>query len=288
MRYVATEGLAPCVFRGRAVGAERDVAIVRIPPAWTARGTTSDLVLAELRAAMLPSHPHVVELFDIGRAGDHYYVVGEYIAGCSLARVSSPLAVPHAVHIALACCDGLAHAHASAMLHRRVNPRAIVLARDGRVKLGGFGLMRLRGRGRLGYTSPEACERGEIDQRADVFAAGVVLWEMLAGRPLFAGHSDYATVELVRAAHISPLPDIDPDLDAICRTALARDPERRFRTARAFADALRRFVVDRPLQLPGVAALVDETLRRGPPGARPAALDVQDDIARMISIVNQN
>lgn len=292
------------MFRGVAEstpGARRDVAILRIRPELTRHARFVEQALTELRTAMLPRHPNLVEILAVARTPEgRLYVVAEHVEGCNLTALAArrkPMQLAHAIHVMIACCDALAHAHSEQVVHRDVAPRALMISVTGDVKLGGFGLARIVAaptpkeypvpHGRLSYLSPEATDGLDLDPRADVFAAGAVLWELLAGRRLFLGNSDYSTMERVRTASFIPIAGMAPMLDVLLRTALARDPAERYPTARAFVDALRAYARRRELAAPdGLPSLVQQTrlqasrLRR----SIPIDPDVLFDVARMTSI----
>jgi serine/threonine-protein kinase len=156
-------------------------------------------------------------------------------------------------------CKGLAYAHSQDVIHRDVSPRTLLLGTQGEVKLADFGLAKLNVqiessdpgilKGKFSYLAPEAASGLDVDHRADVFAVGIVLWELLAGRRLFVGQSDYHTVELIRAARIPAVEDLDPSLDAIVRKALALDVAARFQSATDLGDALARYALSRDIKL---------------------------------------
>ena len=155
-------------------------------------------------------------------------------------------------------CKGLAYAHELHhpetgqhldIVHRDISPPNVLLSRNGRVKVADFGLAKAAEnwkapipgvvKGKLSYLSPEAARGETVDRRgADIFAVGILLYEMLTGRRLFYGQTDYQTVELVRAGHVPQYrganPDVDPDLEDIVRKALATDTEDRFQNANDF------------------------------------------------------
>jgi len=308
-RYAVTEGTgSPWVFRGvaeSATGARRDVAIVRIRPELTRHQRFIEAALAQLRAAMLPNHPNVVEILDLARTPEgRLFVVGEYVEGCDLTALAArhrPLDLAHAARVMIACCDALAHAHARGVIHRDIAPRAILVSVAGEVKLGGFGLARLMmaptpeeypvPHGRLSYLPPEAAQGVAMDHRGDVFSAGAVLWELLAGRRLFLGDSDYSTMEQVRAARFVAIPGVDPMIDQVLRTALARDPAERYPTARAFGDALLDCAKQRGPADPGeLSSCVLQTRLEISRTRRATAVDpeVMLEVARMTSIATAN
>jgi serine/threonine-protein kinase len=268
------------------------------------------LLLDDLRASVSLHHPNIVELVDIARTPeDAYFVVTEYVDGCDLQTLvarTKRIAPAHVLHVVVECCKGLAHAHARDVIHREVSPRAVLLGTRGEVKLVDFGLAKANAqiessdpgivKGKFSYLSPEAASGREVDHRVDVFAAGIVLWELLAGRRLFLGQTDYQTVELVRDARVPAIDDLDPALDAIVRKALARDVDARFHRATDLGDALARYAVTRDIELAAsetakvirdVKFQVDyeRSAKRMDHGS---LADIQESVSRMVSILDED
>ncbi len=227
----------------------------------------SDRFWPELRDVLRPAralvHPNIVELVDVCATPEaEHFVVTEYIKGCPLRAVMrrrDRIPPPAGLYIMIECCKGLAHAHPE-VIHRHVNPDTVVVSTTGEVKLTDFGFAKIKAMSetesvsaKFSYLSPEAASGLDVDHRADVFAAGIVLWELLAGERLFVGATDYQTVELVRAAPFRPIDGADPTLLAILRCALSRDPDARFATAAHFGEALAQFARTRDLDLSPVA-----------------------------------
>ena len=224
------------------------------------------LRMFEIEAQVLGSlaHPNVVRLLDSGVVRGTHYLAMEYVAGGSLFElcqrlraaggVFPPLA---AVELAVQVARGLscAHAHrsenaAQPVIHRDVSPHNILLAAGGVVKLADFGVAKLTGtetvggflKGKYAYMAPEQVAGGIVDARTDIFALGVVMWELLVGARLFLGDSESATLRAVRLRQIPPPDHLAPGIpralsDTVMR-ALARNPEERFQNAHAFERAL--------------------------------------------------
>ncbi|TVR04026.1 MAG: serine/threonine protein kinase [Deltaproteobacteria bacterium] len=259
------------VFRGKALslgGLEKAVAIKRVLPSLVGNDKFVKMFIDEARLSLRLSHANIVTVFDIARSGPTYFIVMEFVDGTNLKRIvelGQPLPVGLAVLIAIEVCKGLAYAHDRTdnegrplgVVHRDVSPPNILISRKGEVKLTDFGLAKAKSqiettdpgvvKGKFSYLAPEAAHGEEVDRRADIFATGIVLWEMLSGRRLFLGDTDQDTLRLVRAAELPPLrslnADVPPELEEIVRKSLARDKERRYQTARDFAKALSGFVV---------------------------------------------
>jgi serine/threonine-protein kinase len=309
------------VFKGRARaihGIEKIVAIKRILPHLAKNRKFVAMFLDEARLSVYLNHANIVQVFDIARSGEDYFIVMEFVEGANLRTLldqsrdaGHPLPVEKATLIAAEVCRGLAYAHARRdhdgkplnIVHRDVSPPNILLSNEGEVKLVDFGLAKAASqieqsdpdilKGKLGYMSPEQAYGRPFDQRADVFATGILLWEMLSGKRLFRAETDMATLELVRAAEIPPLREINPkvtkELEQVTMRALARDVNRRYQTARQFAEDLWSllFTQGRRVTLHDVGALVREvTSRRPQVEATTRAIDqmIQEEMIRLISI----
>ncbi|MDQ3035329.1 MAG: serine/threonine protein kinase, partial [Myxococcota bacterium] len=232
----------------------------------------------ELRASLIDEarimsrldHPNVVAVHELGEDRDAHHLVMEYLRGESLSGLvralrarRERLAPALVAFVTRELCAGLHAAHelrgddgrSLRVVHRDVSPQNVFVTFDGDVKLLDFGIARFensaRGArpgmtdGKLAYMAPEQLHGDRVDRRADVFACGVVLHELLSGTRLFAREHDVDVVRAVLGAAIPvpsgvalPGPAIAPELDAICMRALARDPDERFGTAHALGAAL--------------------------------------------------
>jgi serine/threonine protein kinase len=272
LQRIGSGGMAE-IFRAVAVGAqgfERTVAIKRIREEVAELADIGKLFADEARVSALLNHPNIVQVFDFGAVDGMYYIAMEYLKGRNLEQVLSALrqrgqrlAPSLAVLIARDVARGLAYAHDLAdehgrplsIVHRDVSPANIMLSQMGAIKLLDFGIARItselrlavtRGRalrGKCPYLAPEQItNEGEPDGRADIFALGAVLWEMLTGRRLFVGSSDFEVLASVLNRDIPPpsrlVPELPPALDEIVLRALARNPAQRYLSADALAVAL--------------------------------------------------
>ncbi len=258
------------IYRGEAVSLEgfsRAVAIKRILPSMCSDPKFVSMFLDEARLSMQLTHGNIVQIFDLGKADDTYFVVMELIEGLNLRRLmqksidtGKPFPVPIACYMTMEVCRGLAYAHEKdgtdgkplSIVHRDVSPPNVLVSRQGEVKITDFGLAKAAShatatdagviKGKFAYLSPEVVDGKEVDLRADVYAVGIILWEMLTGRKLFAGQTDMETVELVRKGDVEKAStlrsEIDEELDRTVLKALARNPKRRFQSARALEAAL--------------------------------------------------
>jgi serine/threonine protein kinase len=251
------------VYRARHLGLDRDVALKILPP--PAHGTSSrDLARfeREARTAARLDHPGCVRVVDFGACADGTrYLAMELLAGPTLRagiRAGARCRVETAAWIGGALADALVHAHGKGVVHRDVKPENVMFARasDGwRVVLIDFGLSRLAGDAALtahgalvgspSYIAPERVTGGAGDGRSDVYAVGVILYELLTGSRPFVAPTPAATARLHLTADPIPVeeraPELPPALAAVIRTAMARDPDQRFSDASALAAALRPF-----------------------------------------------
>jgi serine/threonine protein kinase len=239
----------------------------------------------EAQAAAKLNHPGVVSVFDTGSDGDVQYIVMEYVEGRTLADVLAKeerLPPDKAADIAAQAADALAFAHAAGLVHRDVKPGNIMLTEEGSVKVMDFGIARALEAetitqtatvfGTASYLSPEQARGERVDHRSDIYSLGVVLYEMLAGRPPFAADSAVA----IAYKHVSepppPLREVAPEvpsrLDAVTLRAMAKDPAERYQNASAMATDLRggedTVPAAAPLQAGGVASGMDTRPLTGP------------------------
>jgi eukaryotic-like serine/threonine-protein kinase len=259
------EGAFGRVYRGRDRRLERSVAVKVIKPWWAEEPDWVETFARETRMLARVSDPGIVQIFDVGHAPEGLYYVSELVDGEDLARrlLRGPLPPWQACAIAGQLCRALARAHRQRIVHRDVKPANILLSHEGRVKVGDFGVARLaEGSEGLGshapaativgtpkYMAPEQGRGRPTTSATDVYSVGVVLYEMLAGRPPFTG----ATVVGLALSHIQEQPPplsagVPASLAAIVDRAMAKDPADRFADGAEMADALveaRREAADR-------------------------------------------
>jgi len=254
------------VYAGTMIGAEgfaRPVAIKRVLSSLAAIPSFARMFVAEARLASRLAHPNIVSVLDVAREPDDRLVlVMEYVDGKDLASLlaAGPIAPPLALFLAVELLRALDYAHdvpdpergTRGVIHRAVSPHNLLLSYEGAVKVSDFGLTRvtvasngarpIRMRRTSSYLAPEQRLGEPIDGRADLYAVGVMLWEMLARRPLFAGTAN----EILAQVMFRDLPaasasgGVPADLEAVARTLLARDPAARYPSAAAAIDALLR------------------------------------------------
>jgi serine/threonine-protein kinase len=298
------------IYRGMAVaieGFEKPVAIKRILPSLTADRKFVGMFLDEARLSMQLTHANIVQIFDIGKADDTFFIVMELVEGSNLRRLMSRASdqgiefpVPLACYLAMEIAKALAYAHERkdsageplGIVHRDVSPPNVLLSRQGEVKLTDFGLAKANTqaerteagviKGKYAYLSPEVVEGKEVDPRADIYSCGIILWEMLCDRKLFAGKTDMDTIELVRKGDVDApsthRSDVDPALDKIILRALAKQPRRRYQTARQFEQALAGYLFNHGKRVTAsdVAAFLAEVTGRTADDA--VGLDVSEAI----------
>jgi eukaryotic-like serine/threonine-protein kinase len=255
---VLGKGGMATVYRARHLALGREVALKVLPPdlaggAAAARGLQR--FEREARNAARLDHPGCVRVLDFGACADgSRYLAMERIEGPTLRNLlGQPQRAEVAAWIGVELCDALAHAHGAGVIHRDVKPENIMFAPQGdgwRVVLIDFGLSRLAGDAALtalgacvgspSYLAPERARGGDGDARSDLYAVGVVLYELLAGRRPFVAGSPAAIARLQIDAAPPPLPaDVPPAIAAVVERALAKDPAARFAGAAEMAAALR-------------------------------------------------
>lgn len=232
--------------------------------------------IQEARAAARLADPHVVNVFDQGQDGDMAYLVMEYLPGITLRellREQRRLTVPQAVSILDAVLSGLAAAHKAGIVHRDVKPENVLLAEDGRIKIGDFGLARATTAntasgaqllGTIAYLAPELVTRGTADARSDIYALGIMLYEMLTGEQPYKGEQpmqiafQHATDSVPRPSVKNP--GVPEPLDELVLWATERSPDDRPVDAREMLDRLRE--IEREL---GITPAVTRTTPMGAP-----------------------
>jgi len=314
------------VFRGVSEslqGFKKPVAIKRVLPHLTNNAQFVAMFLDEARLSLFLQHANIVQVFDISKAEDGtYFLVMEFVDGCDLKALIQHLSAKGTTDVALIlyimieAAKGLHYAHVLdhpqtgtplGIVHRDVSPPNIMLSKNGEVKVVDFGLAKAESqveitekgmvKGKFAYLSPEAAYGRPVDARTDVFALGIITWEMLTGRRLFYADDPHQTIERVRAARVPSIhalnPAVTPELDAIVRRALERDPAQRTATAADFADELAQHLFERGLKV--TARNVATAVRAVRAAKRPSSTAqslinalIADEVAKMASIVETN
>ena len=246
------EGTFGRVYRGRDRRLARNVAVKVIKPWWAEDPEWVRSFEREVQLLASVNDPGIVQIFDVGSAPEGLYYVSELVDGVSLSKrlKAGPLGPVEACEIAEQLADALAAAHAQRVVHRDIKPANVLITSDARVKVGDFGIARLFEENAEGsativgtptYMAPEQAHGRLGSPATDVYCAGIVLYEMLAGHPPFQSK----TVVELALRHVQepppPLPDETPEpLVEIVDRALQKEPAERYRDGRALARALNR------------------------------------------------
>jgi len=244
------------VFAGELVGTEafaRPVAIKRILPGYAQNPAFVAQFSSEAQLTARLRHPNIVETLDFSRDADGGLVlVMELVQGVNLSALMSAGPVPPAVAAFLVAeiLRGLGHAHAQRLVHRDVSPHNVLLSWEGAVKVSDFGIAKARDaseasasvvlKGKPAYMSPEQASARPLDQRSDLFAVGVILWELLANRSLFKADYTRATLAAVLFGSV-PQPGGPKDLARVALKLLAKDRDQRYPSADAVLADLGRY-----------------------------------------------
>ncbi len=271
---IAVGGMAE-LYRARmtaAAGVTRPVVIKKILSHYAGNAAFVSMFINEARIAVGLSHGNIAQVFDFGEVDGEYYLAMEWVHGQPLSQVLrrarekelAVLPVPLALLVAIEMLKGLAYAHNRLdengrplhIIHRDVSPQNVLLSYEGQVKLVDFGIARARMASRLApeadaaqgkylYFAPEQARGRELDVRADIFAAGVVLHEMLCGQLPWAGERMEVLQRISRGDFPPPRalnPGLPRELERILCTAMAVEREQRYPTAQAFGEALEKYL----------------------------------------------
>jgi serine/threonine protein kinase len=282
-RYRILEKLAVggmgIVYRAERTGLGRAVAIKFLRPHVVHDADTRTRFEAEARAASRLSHANCVAVIDCGLDDDVPFIVMELVAGRTLREImdTGPIAIPRALDLTRQILAGLEHAHAHGVIHRDIKPDNILVWSDGtheRAQLADFGLAKCSDAlgishdvliGTPNYMSPEQTLGLRADERSDIYAAGIVLYEMLAQRKPFRAAQMFDTLRMHRESPVPAFADIAPDraippaIERVVRGALAKNPALRPDSASSFAEALEAASTDALLDADDES--VDEMLR---------------------------
>ncbi|MBI5495166.1 MAG: protein kinase [Deltaproteobacteria bacterium] len=264
------------VFKAKTFGVagfEKLVAIKRILPTMVEDEEFIRMFIDEARISVQLAHANIVQIYELAKQGDHFYMAMEYVPSRDLRTIldkvranGSLLSIPQAAFVASKICDALDYAHRKKdptgnpmnIIHRDVSPQNVLVGYEGEVKVIDFGIAKAANRasktqagvlkGKFGYMSPEQVRGLPIDRRSDIFAVGVLLYEMLTGERLFIGESDFSTLEKVRNAEVVPPTaynkKVNKELEGIVMKALAREVEDRYQWASDLAEDLQPCLIE--------------------------------------------
>lgn len=270
---IAQGGMAE-IYKGLAYdlhGIRRTVVIKKILPHVAAHREFIDMLVTEAKLAVQLSHSNIAQVFDLGKVGDDYFMVMEYVDGKSVSQIMrkaaqtfDPIPIPIAVHIAAEAAAGLHYMHSRIdasgkplnIIHRDISPQNLMLTSGGTVKIIDFGIAKAATtieitdvgvvKGKFAYMSPEQASGDPMDWRTDEFSLAVVLFEMITGRRLFKGKDNQETLRNVRRTNV-PRPsmyrnEIPEALDDIVLKALSKPRDARYDSAGALRDDLLKFL----------------------------------------------
>ena len=272
IRKIGTGGMAEVYLARTSVaqGLHKILVIKKIHSAYARSRQFVTMFIDEAKIALGLNHPNIIQVFDFGAVGDTYFLAMEFVEGFDLLRLLQECAkvkmrIPYGIsaHVVQQVAKGLDYAHRKSdefgeplgIVHRDISPQNVLLSWDGSVKIVDFGIARARDvheeqgiiKGKFSYMSPEQARGEPVDCRSDVFAAGIVLFEMVCARPLFSGKGKEA-LEMVKSGAIPRprdfAPELPPTLENIILKALAFHRDDRFDTARDLQHELGRFALE--------------------------------------------
>jgi len=259
---LAAFGGMGAVYRARQVSLDRLVAIKILPPEFGRQEDFADRFKSEARAMAKLNHTHIVGVYDFGITKEgHLYLVMEWVEGQTLHTLIQKGSVPvrKAANLAMQLCEALAFAHHHKILHRDIKPGNIMISEDDQVKVADFGLARpITGEaeenpfGTPDYAAPEILGKGAVDQRADIFAAGVVLYEMLTGR-----------VPQQPRRSVKEYAPLSPRWDELIDKAMHADPAQRFQDVAEFRARIAQLINQGAEAVSVVAVEEDASMAKG-------------------------
>ncbi len=269
------------VWRARQRRLNREVALKFVLPGALPGEVVARRFRQEAEVAARLSHPHIVTIYEVGEADGRYFLCMELAEGGSLAQrlQQGPSAPRAAAELAVKLARTVQHAHDRGVLHRDLKPGNVLFDRAGEPRVTDFGLAQLVNArsdltfagaplGTPSYMSPEQAggKNENLTTASDVYGLGAILYEMLAGRPPFIGEAPVDVLRRVIDEEPPRLTGIDRDLETICLTCLAKQPEARYRSALALAEELERWLTGRPIRARRVSAFerMAKWMRRHP------------------------
>lgn len=272
---IAQGGMAE-IFKGKAIdaeGIEKTVVIKRILPQIAANPEFVSMLIDEAKIAVQLSHGNIAQIYDLGKVGEDYFIVMEYVLGKSLSQIARRLRtlgehcpIPVACTIACEIAAGLDYMHRKTddhgnplgIIHRDISPQNIIITESSTIKIIDFGIAKAKTKivttdsgivkGKFAYMSPEHAEGETLDHRSDIFSLGIILYELLTGQRLFKGKNNAETVRRVKKTKV-PRPSslragISPDLDRIILKALAKNRNKRYQQADELKTDLTRLLIN--------------------------------------------
>ncbi len=275
VKLIAAGGMAEVYLakQAGAAGFEKLVCLKRILPHLARDKQFVEMFLNEARLAARLDHPNIVSIFDLGETNGNYFIAMEFIDGPNLravgkraAELNELLPVPEVVKIISMAAAGLQYAHdltdeqgrPLGLVHRDISPDNILVHRNGAAKVVDFGIAKAANssgatrtgtlKGKVAYMPPEQLRGSTLDRRTDVFALGVVLYEMLAGKRPWDADSEVALIGKIMTEEAPPLAEVRPDLPeellAIVERALAKDREQRYQSCHEFQNDLEQLLLN--------------------------------------------
>ncbi len=251
------------VYEARETSLERTVALKVLPRYLSQDPEFVKRFEREARAVARLNHASIVTIYAVGEQSGRHFIAMEYVRGLSLAEIvrrEGPLEPRHAVEIIMQAAGAIEEAHRQGIIHRDVKPENIMVDEDGRVKVLDFGLAKaLVGATKLTtdgaalgtphYMAPEQCKGGVVDTRTDIYALGATLFELLTGRPPFDAETPLAVLYQITKRPFpkasSANPDVPPELDKILAKMVAKNPKKRYASARTLIQDLHAFLAPR-------------------------------------------
>ncbi|OGQ04033.1 MAG: hypothetical protein A2W61_08190 [Deltaproteobacteria bacterium RIFCSPLOWO2_01_44_7] len=273
LEKIAQGGMAE-IYKGLAydlAGIKKTVCIKKILPHIAASREFIDMLVDEAKIAVKLNHGNIAQIYDLGKAGDDYFIVMEYVDGQNLSRINKKLLrlgkripLPILCAITAEVASGLNYMHRKSdesggslnIIHRDISPQNIIISYSGTVKIIDFGIAKAAVKvghtesgilkGKFAYMSPEQARGDKIDPRSDIFSLGVIFHELLTGKRLFKSSDNKETLKNVRRAKVIPPSELNPDLpkaiDEIALKALVKDRRHRYAFASDFHDDLSKFL----------------------------------------------
>ncbi len=272
---IAVGGMAE-IYRARITnnteGADRIIVIKKVIANLSKNEEFLQMFEEEIKITVGLTHPNIIQIYDYGKVDDQYFMAMEYVEGKNLrqfvkrlADMKSMFSIDMSCHIIVQTCQALGFAHnfrdrlsgkSLGIVHRDISPQNVMISYDGAVKLFDFGIAKAKSanestqagviKGKPSYLSPEQINGEELDGRSDIFALGIVLWELLTAKRLFVSDSDMGVLRMIQSAKIEPPSTFNPavpqQLDAIVLKALSRDKTKRYQTAEEFQRDLNKFL----------------------------------------------